>query len=143
MEYKENLLRQLNEMQSDQIKICVGTTKSAVFSIVGTVWSILIGEGHIATTNKNSHVGLLIVIVVMACIFLGVDAWRHYSVAKKARELHQTLIRGDEDALRIEFQMNKKSDWSFKIFRYQLMVGGVMAFMLIVYSFIEFGYFVK
>lgn len=142
MDYKENVLNQLNDIQKEQTRICVKTTRSAVFSIVGTVWSILIGKTNIAILEKISHVEFLMIIIAIACIFLGIDAWRHYSVANEARKLHHVLVIEDEDTLRVEMKMNKKSDWSFKMFKYQLLIGGIMTIALIAYSVIGFGGFI-
>ena len=139
MNYVESLKESLNEIQKEQANACGKNTRAAVLTIVGTVWGFLIGKANIIMIGNTNHALVLIMIIAMACAFLGLDAWRHYSVANEARKLHRILIIEDEDPVRVEARMNKKSDWSFKVFKYQLLLGLIMVVVLITYSILLFN----
>ena len=125
---KRTLLEMLNKTQAEQSQACNKSCRYAVYTIIGTVWGILIKED----ANPEDKI-ILFAVLSVSVMFFCIEAWRLCSSARKACKLHEGLCKGIYDELDVQVQMNIKSDWVYKVFYVQLLLCGAMILLLMWY----------
>lgn len=144
MNTKNDVLKVLDKIQSDQLKTCVKNGRYAVCTIVGTVWGLLLQNGVMEKCDdkliyiKGQYINgisllLLLLTLALAVAYFCIEAWRLCDVGNEAKKIHEKLCKNVYDEIEAQVLMNIKSDWALKIFKRQLLLCIPMLIFLSLY----------
>lgn len=127
---ERKIVLDLNRDISIQSTACSKNCRSIVFAMMAVTWGFLLNE------SVPIYKFVLSVELLIGIGYLGIETWRYFKTAKKARNLYKRAeTKSDEQ---IDSEMTKVSDWAFSILHKQIWICVIMAVLLAVYVIVKY-----
>lgn len=133
------LLDELNSIQKEKNEVCRKSSWSAVATIVGATWGLILKDDISGPAVNNIICNIiLLLLLASAVVFFSLEGWRTSRESQSARNLHEQICKGNDiDDIEVVAQINKVSDWSYRVFRHELLLCGFMMLLLFVFTLIR------
>lgn len=124
---EESVLDLLNTVSKEQMKLCTKKASYLVIAIFTSAW------GFLFTAKYDLDKFLLSLTILCAILYFFFLIYREYHFACRVRILHEQCLKQKITIEEVNDTYNKLSDWTYKIFRSQLIFLALMVLVMGIY----------
>ena len=126
---KDDILELLNKSGEEQIKLCTKKATCLALIILVSAW------GFLFRAKYDLDKFLLSLTILCAFLYFFYEIYREFHFACRVRILHERCFRQKITDEEVNNAYNELSDWTYKIFRNQLLFLALMVLVMAIYVF--------
>ena len=124
---EENILNLFNRVGEEQMKLCTKKASYLVLVIFTSAW------GFLFTAKYDLDKFLLSLTILCAILYFFFEIYREFRFACRVRILHEQCLKQKIAIDEVSNVYNQLSDWTYKIFRNQLIFLVLMVLIMGIY----------